>query len=158
MTDKILLVDDENDMRETLSILLTGEGYEVIEASNGEEAIVLAEKETPRLILLDINMPKLDGIETCRRLKASETTDFIPVIMVTAQRESFIEAHMAGAADFIEKPFSAVEVAVRVNSALRVLHLTDDLERALAYIREVRKNHPDLDDSPGIVTSLDSVE
>ena len=83
MADKVLVVDDEWEIRDVLSKFLTEEGYEVLEASNGEEAIELAERENPQVILLDVIMPGMDGIETCKRLKAEEKTRFIPVIMAT---------------------------------------------------------------------------
>jgi two-component system response regulator (stage 0 sporulation protein F) len=71
MAEKILVVDDEWELRNLLTEFLTGEGYDVIQASNGEEALELAEKEEPQVILLDIKMPGIDGIEVCRRLKES---------------------------------------------------------------------------------------
>ena len=146
MADKILVVDDEQDMRDALNIHLSKEGYEVVEASNGKMALELAVKEKPQLILLDIKMPGIDGVETCRLLKEGQETQPIHIIMVTADKDRFAEAHMAGADDFIEKPYNTVELNVRVKSALRVRHLSDDLERALAYIRAVRKNHPEMDE------------
>jgi CheY-like chemotaxis protein len=80
MADKVLVVDDEQEIRDLLANFLSTEGYEVIVAANGEEAIELAKRENPQLILLDIEMPGVDGIETCKRLKAEEKTQHIPVI------------------------------------------------------------------------------
>jgi DNA-binding response OmpR family regulator len=142
MGDKVLVVDDEWEIRHLLSQFLTEEGYEVILASNGEEAIELAERENPQVILLDIMMPGIDGIETCKRLKAEEKTRFIPVIMATALWDTYAEAIEAGAEDFATKPFHLAELSFRVQSIRRVRYLTNELERAVAYIQELGKNLP----------------
>ena len=144
MAEKILVVDDEWELRNLLTEFLTGEGYDVIQASNGEEALELAEKEEPQVILLDIEMPGIDGIEVCRRLKEEDKTRFIPVIMVTALEDRDLDAFVEGADDFVTKPFSLVELSFRVRSMLRIKHLTDDLQGSLAYIEELKKNLPDL--------------
>jgi DNA-binding response OmpR family regulator len=144
MAEKILVVDDEWELRNLLTEFLTGEGYDVIQASNGEEALELAEKEEPQVILLDIKMPGIDGIEVCRRLKEEDQTRFIPVIMVTALEDRDVDAFVEGADDFVIKPFSLMEFSFRVRSMLRIKHLTDDLQRSLAYIEELKKNLPDL--------------
>ncbi len=142
MADKLLVVDDEREIRDLLKKFLLAEGYEVIVASNGEEAVELAKRENPQIILLDIEMPGIDGIETCKRLKEEEKTRLIPVIMVTAFGNRDIEAYLEGAADVVNKPLEMVELAFRVKSMLRVRYLTDELERALAYIEELGKNLP----------------
>jgi len=111
-------------------------------ASNGEEALELAEKENPKAILLDIKMPGIDGIETCKRLKAREKTRFIPVIMATALWDTYLDAIEAGAEDFVTKPFNLTELSHRVKSILRVRYLTNELERAVAYIRELGERLP----------------
>ena len=144
MEHKILVVDDELEIRNLLSQFLTEEGYEVILASNGEEAIELAERENPQVILLDILMPGIDGIETCKRLKAKEETRFIPVIMATALWDTYTEAIDAGAEDFVTKPFNLAELSHRVKSILRVRYLTNELERTVAYIRELGEDFPKL--------------
>ena len=142
MGHKILVVDDELEIRNLLSQFITEEGYEVILASNGEEAIELAERENPQVILLDIMMPGIDGIETCKRLKAEEKTRFIPVIMATALWDKYTEAIDAGAEDFVTKPFNLTELSHRVKSIPRVRYLTNELERAVAYIQELGENLP----------------
>ena len=109
MAEKILVVDDEWELRNLLTEFLTGEGYDVIQASNGEEALELAEKEEPQVILLDVKMPGIDGIEVCRRLKEEDKTRFIPVIMVTALEDRDVDAFVEGADDFVTKPFSLME-------------------------------------------------
>ena len=142
MGDKILVVDDEWEIRHLLSQFLTEEGYEVILASNGEAAIELAEGENPQVILLDILMPGIDGIETCKRLKAGEKTRFIPIIMATALWDRYMEAIEAGAEDVVTKPFNLTELSHRVKSILRVMYLTNELERAVAYIQQLGENLP----------------
>ncbi|MGB6380177.1 MAG: response regulator, partial [Syntrophobacteria bacterium] len=84
MLAKVLVVDDEKGVRGLLHSFLKAAGYQTIMASNGEEAIELAKSESPNAILLDFKMPGIDGVETCRRLRAEEQTRYIPVIMVTA--------------------------------------------------------------------------
>jgi len=142
MADKVLVVDDELEIRDLLGRFLTEQGYEATLASNGEEAVELAEKENPKAILLDIKMPGIDGIETCKRLKAKEKTRFIPVIMATALWDTYLDAIEAGAEDFVTKPFNLTELSHRVKSILRVRYLTNELERAVAYIRELGERLP----------------
>ena len=144
MAEKILVADDEWELRNLLTEFLAGEGYDVIQASNGEEALELAEKEEPQVILLDVKMPGIDGIEVCRRLKEEDKTRFIPIIMVTALEDRDVDAFVEGADDFVTKPFSLVELSFRVKSMLRIKYLTDDLQRSLAYIEELEKNPPNL--------------
>jgi DNA-binding response OmpR family regulator len=142
MADTVLVVDDEEYVRELLKTFLTETGYQVIVASHGEEALELAKKERPQVIILDVKMPGIDGIETCRRLKSDEGTGVIPVIVATALRETLPEVLDAGANDFVTKPFHLTELLTRIRSILRVKHLTDELERACAYIRELEKELP----------------
>ena len=144
MKEKVLVVDDEWEIRDVLSNFLTEKGYEVMLASNGEEAIELAEKENPHVILLDVKMPGIDGIETCSRLKVGEKTRSIPVIMITAFQDREIEAYLEGADDFIVKPFNMVEISFRIESMTRIRHLTDELERLTAYVERLRKKQPEL--------------
>ena len=142
MADKILVVDDELEIRDLLTNFLAEEGYEVIVASTGEEAIELAAKENPQVILLDIMMPGMGGLETCKRLKAEERTRFIPVIMTTVLWDTYAEAIEAGAEDFVTKPFHLAELSFRVQSIRRVRYLNNELERAVAYIQELGKDLP----------------
>ena len=106
MGDKILVVDDELEIREILGTFLTGEGYEVILASSGEEALELAERENPQVIIMDVKMPGIGGIETCRRLKTQEKTGSIPIIMITAHEDRDAEAFVKGADDIVIKPLN----------------------------------------------------
>jgi DNA-binding response OmpR family regulator len=142
MADTVLVVDDEEYIRELLKTFLSETGYQVIVAAHGEEALDLAKKKGPQVIILDVKMPGIDGIETCRRLKSDEGTSVIPVIVATALRETLPEVLDAGANDFVTKPFHLTELLTRIRSILRVRHLTDELERACAYIRELEKELP----------------
>ena len=134
MGDKVLAVDDELQMRDLLNLFLTRDGYDVLLASNGEDAIELAKKENPQIILLDIKMPGIDGIEVCRRLKANRKTQSIPIIVITALGDHKMEAIAAGADDFISKPIDMLELTTRVKSIIRISYLSNELERVRAYI------------------------
>ena len=123
---------------------LQGEGYEVVLAADGEQALQLAETESPQAIVMDIKMPGLDGIEVCKRLKERKQTKFIPVIIITGFEDNKLAALDMGADDFVNKPFDMVELSIRVRSVLRIRHLEDELERAVAYIEELRKDLPKL--------------
>ncbi|UCE81641.1 MAG: response regulator [Deltaproteobacteria bacterium] len=140
MGEKVLVVDDELEIRDLLREVLKQEGYEVLLASAGEEAIELAKRETPHVILLDVRMPGIDGVEVCKRLKTEPKTQYIPIIMITGYDENKIAAIEVGADDFVNKPIDLVELVVRVKSILRTRYLTDELERAVAYIKELEKS------------------
>ena len=139
MWEKVLVVDDESQIRNLLKEFLTNEGYEVTLASNGKEAIELTEKEHPDVILLDLKMPGINGIEVCKRLKEEAKTQFIPIIVITGYVDNKIHAIEAGADDFVHKPFDLTELGFRVKSIIRTRYLTGELERAVAYIRELDK-------------------
>jgi DNA-binding response OmpR family regulator len=139
MTEKILVVDDEQEIRNLLDHFLRDQGYEVVLASDGNQALKLAAEENPQVIILDIKMPGLDGLEVCKLLKDKEETRLIPVIVITGFEDNKMEALNRGADDFVNKPFDMAEIASRVKSALRIRHLTDELERAVAYIEELQK-------------------
>jgi DNA-binding response OmpR family regulator len=143
MADTVLVVDDESTIRDLLNIFLPTKGLKVILAANGEEALELAKKNIPKVILLDIKMPGIDGMETCRRLRAEEQIRYIPVIMVTAFGTTKTEATDAGADDFISKPFDMEDLALRLKSAIRIGHLTDPADRLLTYMDELDANRPD---------------
>lgn len=142
MAEKVLVVDDERQIRDLLGEFLVREGYEVLLASAGEEAIELAERKIPHAILLDVKMPGIDGIEVCKRLKAEPKTQFIPVIMITGYVDNKMVAIESGADDFVNKPIYLAELAVRVKSILRIRYLTDELERAVTYIEELGRSIP----------------
>lgn len=121
MRKNILVVEDEKDIIEVLRYYLEKDNYRVHVAQDGFMALELAGKIVPNLILLDLMLPKLDGIETCRRLKTDERLRDIPVIMVTAKAEEAdkIRGLEIGADDYVTKPFSAKELMARVKAQLR---------------------------------------
>jgi DNA-binding response OmpR family regulator len=145
MSERILVADDEQEIRNLLDHFLKGQGEEVVLASDGNQALKLAAEENPQVIILDIKMPGLDGLEVCKRLKEKEQTKFIPVIVITGFEDNKMEALNMGADDFVNKPFDMAEISSRVRSALRIRNLTDELERAVAYIEELRKDLAKLD-------------
>lgn len=145
MPEKILVVEDEQDLRELLGKYFCDMGYHVLVTANGTEALDLAQREKPHLVLLDLKIPEVDGLETCKKLKADQTTKAIPVIIVTAYNNELNEALAAGADDFVAKPVHLVELSVRVKAILKVRHLTDELEKSVAYMKELQKNLPGVD-------------
>ena len=117
----ILVIDDEKDLIKLIDLHLSKEGYLVIGAKNGLEGLDIALKHKPDLILLDIMMPKLDGLEVCKRLKSATETSRIPVVMLTAkaQETDKVIGLELGADDYITKPFSPRELVARVKAVLR---------------------------------------
>ena len=140
---RVLVVDDEEQVRELLGEFLRGKGYDVALAASGTAALEVAERWNPQVILLDVRMPDIDGIEVCERLRNNEKTRSIPVIVATAFEDTAVDAFDAGADDFVSKPFQLTEIALRVGAMLRVRHLTNALERATAYLGEL-ENAPQL--------------
>ena len=127
---RILAVDDIPQNLRLLEAVLVPNGYEVITAATGEEALLKTLTQKPDLVLLDIMLPGIDGYEVCRRLRADPKTTFLPVVMITAsglpEKAKAIEA---GADDFIAKPFDQPELLARVRSLLRVKTYHDEIER-----------------------------
>jgi len=120
-SERILVVDDEEDLRELVRFNLTREGYRVRGAASGEAALSEAKSWLPDLIVLDLLLPSVDGLEVCKRLKADPSTQNIPIIMLTAKSE---EADMVtglelGAEDYVTKPFSPRVLLARIRAALR---------------------------------------
>ena len=118
---KILVVEDEPNQVELIEFNLNSEGYEVVVARDGEEALNLAEEENPDLILLDWMLPKVSGIEVCRQLRRSKISREIPIVMLTARSEESdkIRGLDIGADDYITKPYSIKELLARVRAGMR---------------------------------------
>ncbi len=118
---KILLVDDEPDIIEFLGYNLKKEGYQVLSASNGKDGLLLAEKETPHLILLDVMMPEMDGIEVCEMIKQIPSLSRTIITFLTARSEDYsqIAGFEAGADDYINKPIKPRLLISRIKALLR---------------------------------------
>ncbi|MGL5354276.1 MAG: response regulator [Clostridium sp.] len=116
--ERILIVDDEKEIRDLIEIYLKGEGYKTIKAENGEEALKVLETEEVDLIVLDIMMPKLNGIEACLRIREERE---MPIIMLSAKTEDLdkILGLNTGADDYLTKPFNPLELVARIKSQLR---------------------------------------
>ena len=141
LPSKILVVDDEALVRDMLCEILTSEGYSVISAPDGRDALPLALSEKPDLILSDIRMPKLDGLTLCKALRVNPETKDIPVVMLTSYNTSeHMEAAMAaGADDFLPKPLNVEEIKIRVRSLLKLKHVTDEVQRLQQYVLALRE-------------------
>lgn len=135
MSNKILIVDDDPSIREVLSLMLTDEGYETVEANNGREAVEqVFGDEDPDLIILDIMMPEMDGIEACAKIREKST---VPVLFLTAksQDQDRMDAYSGGGDDFLIKPFERIELITKVRSIIR---------RRTEYDRHVVLDNPEL--------------
>lgn len=129
MTARVLIVDDVPANLKLLEAKLMAEYFGVLQASSGPEALEMAVREKPDIILLDVMMPGMDGFEVCRRLRAMPETSHVPIIMVTAldQQKDRVEGLEAGADDFLTKPVDDVALFARVKSLVRLKMLTDEL-------------------------------
>jgi two-component system alkaline phosphatase synthesis response regulator PhoP len=119
--EKVVVIEDEADILEVVRYNLAREGFRVVACRDGEEGLATVRREAPDLVLLDLMLPGLDGVEVCRRLQADPVTSAIPVIMVTAKgEESDVVLGLAvGADDYVSKPFSPKELVARVKAVLR---------------------------------------
>ena len=122
MTTKILAVDDEPDVLVIIKTGLEIEGYDVVTAANGVDALSQAREEKPDLIILDVMMPKMDGFEVLDKLKQEEATSEIPVIMLTgiSEREKIQKALISGIVSYIVKPFNFDDVLAKVREGLEL--------------------------------------
>ncbi len=132
---KILLVDDEPDIVEFLSYNLKKEGYDVLTASNGKDAIEIAKKELPQLIVLDVMMPDMDGIETCREIREQKGLSEVLIAFLTARSEDYtqIAGFEVGADDYITKPIKPRVFISRVKALLRRLQTSSENEGNLEF-------------------------
>jgi DNA-binding response OmpR family regulator len=123
MPDKILIVEDDANLLETIKYNLRKEGYDIVAASDGEQALEVARKEKPNLLILDIMLPKLNGFEVCRILRKEMT---VPILMLTAKADETdkIVGLEIGADDYMTKPFSMRELMARVRAMLRRVKMT----------------------------------
>lgn len=133
---RLLLVEDERDLLELLRYNLVREGFEVEAATSGEAALQMVDERRPDLILLDLMLPAMDGLEVCRSLKQAQATADIPVIMVTAKGEEsdVVRGLEMGADDYVTKPFSPRVLLARIKAALRRSQSGDDDAASTAIV------------------------
>ncbi|MFE1745892.1 HD domain-containing phosphohydrolase [Coleofasciculus sp. H7-2] len=157
---KILVVDDHPSSRMTAVALLSVEGYEVLEAESGPDALKRVVECNPDLILLDVMMPGMDGFEVCRKLKQDEQTRLTPVVFITAlnDRRSRILGIEAGGDDFLTKPFDRLELSARVRSLVQQKRLNEDLDHAeqvlFSIARSVESRDPVTGDHCGRLVDM----
>jgi cyclic di-GMP phosphodiesterase len=148
---KVLVVDDEAANLRLLKTMLTREGFSVVTASDGDEALAMVASEQPDLVVMDVLMPKLSGYDVCERIKLNPATRLTPVVLITAlhEREDRIRGINVGADDFLTKPVDPHELKARACSLVRLKHYTDDLDSAesvimsLALVIEARDAYTD---------------
>ncbi len=140
---RILLVDDDAQVRRVMERLLTSEGYEVLQAGDGEAALLLAATEPIDTVVLDMGMPGLSGLDVCRRLRADPKHEHTPVVFVTGldDRGFRRDALQAGATDFLGKPFDEVELLARLRNSIRVKLYFDGLDRERSALRGAVEQH-----------------
>jgi putative two-component system response regulator len=133
---RVLVADDEESVAELLRRMLVKDGYTVEVVNDGISALAAVSERKPHVVLLDVNMPGMNGIDVCRRIKQDLANRLTPVVLVTgmAQREKRIEGLEAGADDFLSKPVDAQELLARVRSLVRMKRYTDDLDSAASLI------------------------
>jgi adenylate cyclase len=131
---RILVVDDNETNRDIIVTRLEAHGYETLQAADGEQALAAVKQHGPDLVLLDVMMPNLDGIEACRRLKSDTALPFLPIILVTAKADSkdIVAGLDAGADEYLTKPVDQAALVARVRSVLRVKALHDQVQAQAA--------------------------
>ncbi len=134
---KILIVDDEPQIRRTLRATLVPHGYTVADARSGEEALEVLRQEKPELVLLDLNMPGLGGLETCRAIREQSDVAII-VLTVRDVEKDKVHALDAGADDYVIKPFSTPELLARIRAALRRLPVSPDTAPQVLELEDLR--------------------
>lgn len=154
--ETILVVDDEEDILELVGYNLEKEGFAIVKVSDGSSALKLAEKKHPDLIILDLMLPELSGIEVCKILKNNEKTANIPIIMLTAKTEEIdrVLGFELGADDYVTKPFSPRELALRVKAVLKRTKekSVSDIFKVDALTIDVPKHLATVDDKSLVLT------
>jgi len=154
---RILIVDDNEANVDILRARLQANDYDIVTAPDGEEALAAAREHLPDLILLDVMMPKLDGIEVCRRLRADDSMPFIPIILVTAKSDpkDVVAALEAGGDEYLTKPVDHASLVARVKSMLRIKALQDRVQEQAAELAEWNRSlEKRVEDQLGLVERL----
>jgi DNA-binding response OmpR family regulator len=160
--EKIVVIEDEADILEVLQYNLRREGYLVVSSRDGEEGLEQARRENPDLVLLDLMLPGLDGLEVCRRLQSDPVTSNVPIVMVTAKGEEsdIVLGLQLGADDYVTKPFSPKELLARVKAVLRrgplreVRGSNDRLVRD-GLLVDITKHQVSVDGEPVVLTATE---
>src|ERR1700720_4106123 len=145
MSARVLVVDDVPANAKLLEARLTAEYFDLVTATSGAEALAICERAQCDIVLLDVMMPEMDGLEVCRRLKAGPRTHHIPVVMVTAldQPSDRVRGLEAGADDFLTKPVSDIALLSRVRSLSRLKLMTDELRMRAVTSRDIGIESPE---------------
>ena len=131
--EKVLIIEDEKDIVKMLDYNLRKEGFRIFSANNGEDGLDMARRENPDLILLDLMLPEMDGLDVCKAVKNDAKTTHIPIIILTAkaQESDKVVGLELGADDYVTKPFSPRELIARIKAVLRRLKEKDKLPEIL---------------------------
>jgi DNA-binding NtrC family response regulator len=156
--DKILIVDDDKDMRDILSNLISSDGYKAITASNGRKALIKTRAHSPDLVLLDVRLPEIDGLKVLEEIKKMDKN--IPIIMLTAYEDvkSAVQAMKSGAFDYITKPFDNEEMALNIKRALQTRYLYREVENLRRRLEEKTDRARFMGESPRIKQVLNQVK
>jgi two-component system, OmpR family, alkaline phosphatase synthesis response regulator PhoP len=134
----VLVVEDEEDISELIRFNLEKAGFEVLQATTGPRAVEIFKEKLPNLVLLDLMIPELNGIEVCKKIQSMDSSSEVPIIMVTAKggEEDIVAGLEAGASDYVTKPFSPNVLLARVKAALRLYHQSQTTQSHIVEIPE----------------------
>jgi two-component system phosphate regulon response regulator PhoB len=159
-TKSILIIEDEKDIADLVEYHLKQAGFPVYKAPDGPEGLELAKRQRPRLIILDLMLPSMDGKDVCRALKSNPMTRSIPILMLTARAEEVdrIVGFELGADDYVTKPFSPRELVLRVKAILQRMDLEKEGEKTLRVgdlFIDIERHHVSVKDAPIALTSTE---
>ncbi len=159
MLPKVLVVDDMPDNVKLLALDLEDAGYEVLTATNGNEALRIMRDEGPPIVLTDWMMPEMDGIELCKRMRTLEGIGFVYVIMITAHtdQDRLVEAFEAGVDDYLSKPIQEAELKARLGAGVRIIRLEEDLEAERRSLHKANAQMAVLNDQLQVMATTDEL-